>query len=74
MPAHMRSHNSCSPNNKIVFRHVDVPPDAIYNSIRINSMLTLRSLSVVAELFAATVLVIWIAAGCVLLAINGAPP
>jgi hypothetical protein len=47
---------------------------ATYNSIRINSMLTLRSLSVVAELFAATVLVIWIAAGCVLLAINGAPP
>jgi hypothetical protein len=48
--------------------------NAVYNSIVINSMLAPRSLGVAVELFAATVLVIWIAAGCVLLAINGAPP
>ena len=44
------------------------------NSVRINWMLALRSLTVVVELFAATALVLWIAAGCVMLAINGAPP
>ena len=43
------------------------------NSVRINLMLTFRSLTMVAEIFAATVLVVWIAAGCVMLAINGAP-
>jgi hypothetical protein len=44
------------------------------NSVRINWMPALRSLTVAVELFAATALVLWIAAGCVLLAIHGAPP
>jgi len=37
-------------------------------------MFTIRSLGVVAELFAETILVVWLAAGCVLLAINGTIP
>jgi hypothetical protein len=37
-------------------------------------MFTIRSLKVVIELFAVALLAIWIAAGCVLLAINGALP
>ena len=44
------------------------------NSVRINLIFTLRSLTIVVELFAATALVVWIAAGCVMLAINGSPP
>ncbi|MGC2275809.1 MAG: hypothetical protein WA571_07350 [Candidatus Binatus sp.] len=44
------------------------------NSVRINWVFALRSLTVVVEIFAATALVVWIAAGCVILAINGAPP
>jgi hypothetical protein len=44
------------------------------NSVRTNLMVTFRALTIVAELVAATALVVWIAAGCVMLAINGAPP
>ena len=45
-----------------------------YNPIKVNLMFTHRPLTVALELFAAGALVIWIATGCVLLAINGAPP
>ncbi len=44
-----------------------------HSPVRTNLMVTFRSLTMVAELFAAAVLVIWIAAGCVILATNGAP-
>jgi hypothetical protein len=50
------------------------PFGAAHNAIIINSMLTPRSLSVGIELFAAAALVVWIATGCVLVAIYGAAP
>ena len=61
----------CYPDNTIVFDYVDLP---LLRGVRINLVFTPRSLSVGIELFAAVALVVWIATGCVLVAIYGAPP